>query len=46
MSPVVDTLIKRRDIHKKKVTSALNSINASENLVENSFLVPKDLVMN
>ena len=46
VSPVVDTLIKRRDIYKRKITSALNSINASENLVKNSFLAQKELVMN
>ena len=46
VSLVVDTLIKRRDIYKRKITSALNSINASENLIKNSFLAQKKLVMN
>ena len=46
VSLIVDTLIKRRDIYKRKITSALNSINTSENLVKNSFLVQKQLVMN
>ena len=45
VSRVVE-LIKRRDIYKRKITSALNSINASENLVKNSFLSQKKLVMN
>ena len=45
-SPVVDTLIKRRDLYKRKITSALKSINASENLVKNSFVAQKELVMN
>ena len=46
VSPVVNTLIKIRGIYKRKITSTLNSINASENLVKNSFLAPKQLIMN
>ena len=44
--PVVNNLIKRRDIYQWKITSALNNINASENLVKNSFLAQKELAMN
>ena len=46
VSPVVNTLIKRRNIYKRKIISTLNSINASENFVKNSFLAQKELVMN
>ena len=46
LSPVLDTFIKRRDIYKRKLTSALNCINAREILVKNSFLTQKKLAMN
>ena len=46
VSQLVDTLIKKRDIYKRKITSALNSINTSENSVNNSNLAQKELVMN
>ena len=31
VSPVVEALIKRRDIYKRKIKSVLNCINAKEN---------------
>ena len=46
VSTVVGTLIKRRDIYKRMITSTLNSINARKNLVTNSLLAQKELVMN
>ena len=45
ISPLVNILIKRRDIYKRKITSALNSISARENLVKNSFLAQKELAL-
>ena len=46
VSPIVATLIKRRDIYKRKITSALSCISAGRDLVRNYFLVQKKIVKN
>lgn len=44
VSPTVTTLIKKRDIYKRKITTAVNFITAGEGLVKSTFLAQKELI--
>ena len=44
--PVVNTFIKKWDIYKRKITSAISFIKANEDLVKYSFLAQGVLVKN
>ena len=43
VSPVMTTLIKKRDIYNRKITSVMSCIKTGRDLVKNSFLEQKDL---